>query len=160
MRPVTGTGIWSAGLRYGDPSEAAEAAGELEELGYTALWVPDIGGEVFDAVQRLLAATRSTIVATGILNLWMHTAEETAAEHARLKDAYGDRFLVGIGVSHAMLIDSGSPGRYRRPLQAMASFLDGLDSASTPLEASSRVLAALGPKMLQVARTRSAGAQP
>src|ERR1700733_14216354 len=130
---ITGTGIWSAGLRYGDPAVAAEAAAELEELGYSALWVPDIGGDVFDVVERLMAATKKTAVATGILNLWMHSAEETADAHARLPAAHGDRFLVGIGVSHAPLIDAGEPGRYRKPLAATTAFLDGLDAAPQPV---------------------------
>jgi probable F420-dependent oxidoreductase len=160
MTDITGTGIWSAGLRYGDPAEAAETAAELEELGYSALWIPDIGGDVFGAVERLLAATTTATIATGILNLWMHSAEETAAAHARLTAAEGDRFLVGIGVSHAALIDAGEAGRYQRPLAAMASFLDGLDTAVPPLSPSTRVLAALGPKMLELARTRAAGAHP
>jgi probable F420-dependent oxidoreductase len=160
MREITGTGIWSAGLRYGDPVETAEGAAELEELGYSALWIPDVGGDVFEVVERLLAATKQATIATGILNLWMHSAEETAQAHARLTAAHGDRFLVGIGVSHAPLVDAGEPGRYRKPLAAMASFLDGLDSAPTPLAPSKRVLAALGPKMLEMARIRAAGAHP
>jgi probable F420-dependent oxidoreductase len=160
MNRLSGTGIWSGGLRYGDPAEVAEAATELDELGYSALWIPDIGGDVFDAVERLMAATRTATVATGILNLWMHTAEETAGSHARLTAAHGDRFLVGIGVSHAPLIDAGEPGRYQRPLKAMTSFLDQLDAAPAPLAPSARVLAALGPKMLELARTRSGGAHP
>lgn len=160
MNAITGTGIWSAGLRYGDAGEAVEAAAELEELGYTALWVPDIGGDLFAVVERLLGATSRATVATGILNLWMHTAAETADAHARLTDAHGDRFLVGIGVSHQMLIDAKEPGRYRQPLSAMSAFLDGLDNAARPLPVSSRVLAALGPKMLELARDRAAGAHP
>jgi probable F420-dependent oxidoreductase len=160
MRDITGTGIWSAGLRYGDPVQTAEAAAELEELGYSALWIPDVGGDVFEVVERLMAATKRATIATGILNLWMHSAEETADAHARLTAVHGDRFLVGIGVSHAMLIDAAEPGRYQKPLAAMASFLDGLDSAPSPLAPSKRVLAALGPKMLEMARTRAAGAHP
>jgi probable F420-dependent oxidoreductase len=160
MRDISGTGIWSAGLRYGDRAEAAEAAAELEELGYSALWIPDVGGNVFGAVERLMATTKKVTIATGILNLWMHTAEETADAYARLTTAHGDRFLVGIGVSHAPLIDAGEPGRYRKPLAAMASFLDGLDAAPTPLPLSTRVLAALGPKMLELAGTRAAGTHP
>jgi len=147
-------------LRYGDAGEIAEAAAELEELGYSALWVPDVGGDVFGAVEHLMGATRSVTIATGILNLWMHSPEETAQGHERLTAAYGDRFLVGIGVSHAALVDANSSGRYRKPLAAMASFLDALDSAPTPLPSSSRVLAALGPRMLELARARSAGAHP
>ncbi len=160
MRDISGVGVWSGQLRYGDAGEVAEAAAELESLGYSALWIPDIGGDVFGAVERLLAATTSAIVATGILNLWMHSADETAEAHHRLTATYGDRFLVGIGVSHAVLIDADEPGRYRKPLAAMASFLDGLDAAPTPLNRSRRVLAALGPKMLDLARERSGGAHP
>jgi probable F420-dependent oxidoreductase len=155
-----GTGIWSAGLRYGDPSESAEAAAELEELGYSALWVPDVGGDLFAVVERLLVATRTTTVATGILNIWMHAATDTADAHARLSAERGDRFLVGLGVSHRALIDAGGEGRYRAPLATMAGFLDGLDSAATPLARDRRVLGALGPKMLRLAGERAAGVHP
>jgi probable F420-dependent oxidoreductase len=158
---VQGTGVWSSTLRYGDAAEAAEAAAELDELGYSVLWVPDVGGDVFGAVGNLLAATTSAIVATGILNLWMHAAEETAQTHAELTSEHGDRFLVGIGVSHAPLIDQvNEPGTYTRPLARTREFLDGLDAASPSLPPGSRVLAALGPKMLELARSRTAGSHP
>ncbi|RRR42655.1 LLM class F420-dependent oxidoreductase [Mycolicibacter terrae] len=157
---IAGVGIWSAPLRYGDQGEAADAAAELEELGFGALWIPDVGGPVFDAVRNLLSATRRAVIATGILNLWMHSPAEVAASYAALTAAHGDRFLLGIGVSHAPLVDAGDPGRYRRPLRAMSEFLDGLDTADNPVPAESRVLAALGPKMLQLAASRSRGAHP
>jgi probable F420-dependent oxidoreductase len=160
VNALNGVGIWSGQLRYGDAGEVAEAAAELDELGYSALWIPDVGGDVFGAVERLLTATKSATVATGILNLWKHSAEETAEAHTRLSAAHGDRFLVGIGVSHAALIDAAEPGLYHKPLAAMASYLDALDAAPTPLAPSARVLAALGPKMLELARTRTAGAHP
>ena len=159
--PLSGTGIWSSALRYGEPGPSAAAATELEQLGYSALWVPDVGGDVFAAVKNLLAATTSTTIATGILNLWMHTPEETAAQHAALTAEHGARFLVGIGVSHAPLIDRvKEPGAYRKPLQQMTEFLDGLDAAETPLAQDDRCLAALGPKMLELSRTRTAGTHP
>lgn len=66
---LSGVGIWSHQLRHGDPGECREAAAELEELGFPALWVPDAGGALFDDVERLLAVTRKTVIATGILNL-------------------------------------------------------------------------------------------
>lgn len=158
---VTGVGVWNAGLRFGDAGEAADAATELEELGYTALWIPDAGGDVFGAVEGLLSATRIITVATGILNLWMHTPEETASGHARLVGAHGDRFLVGIGASHAPVVNSRlGEGRFAKPLGAMEAFLDGLDAAETPLAPENRVLAALGPKMLELAARRSAGVHP
>jgi probable F420-dependent oxidoreductase len=157
---LTGIGIWSSQLRYGNAAEAADAAAELEELGYTALWIPDVGGAVFDAVDNLLAATTRTVIATGILNLWMHTPADVAASYARLTAAHGDRFLLGIGVSHAPLIDAGEPGRYRKPLAATASFLDGIDATDQPVPVDHRVLAALGPKMLSLAAHRAGGAHP
>lgn len=156
----TGTGIWAGGLRWGDVAEIPDAAAELEELGYSALWIPDAGGEVFEAVELLLRSTTTITVATGILNLWMHSPEESAAEHARLTETYGNRFLVGIGISHAPLIDRDQPGRYTQPLATTRAFLDGLDAAPIPLAPSARVLAALGPKMLELARTRTAGSHP
>jgi probable F420-dependent oxidoreductase len=157
---LTGLGVWSGQLHYGDASEAADAAAELDELGFTALWIPDVGGAVLDAVSRLLAATKRTVIATGILNLWMHSPDDVAASYAALTAEHGDRFLLGIGVSHAPLIDAGAPGRYRKPLAATASFLDGLDAAQPPVPSERRVLAALGPKMLELSASRARGAHP
>jgi probable F420-dependent oxidoreductase len=157
---LSGVGVWSSQLRYGDRAEAAEAAAELEELGYTALWIPDVGGRVLDSVAHLLSCTTRAVIATGILNLWLHEPTEVAQSYAKLTADHGDRFLLGIGVSHAPLIDSKQPGRYRKPLAATRSFLDGLDNAAQPVPVDRRVLAALGPKMLELAKTRSAGAHP
>lgn len=157
---LSGIGVWNQQLRYGDRVEAAEAAAELEELGYTALWIPDVGGAVFDAVERLLAATQRVVVATGILNLWMHEPAAAAERFHALSAEHGQRFLMGIGVSHAPLIDAADPGRYRRPLSAMTAFLDGLDEATPPVPPGSMVLAALGPKMLELAAQRTGGVHP
>jgi probable F420-dependent oxidoreductase len=158
---LTGTGIWSGNLRYGDSAEAAERATELEELGYTALWLPDIGGDLFSPVANALRSTSRATIATGILNLWMHTPEETAAQHAALTAEHGPRFLCGIGISHRPLVDSvHSPGAYQKPIATTAAFLDGLDAADVPLAKDDRVLAALGPKMLELARARTAGTHP
>ncbi|MGD1110899.1 MAG: LLM class F420-dependent oxidoreductase [Mycobacterium sp.] len=157
---LAGVGVWSSQLRYGDPSESAEAAAELDELGFTALWIPDVGGPVFEAVGHLLAATKRTVIATGILNLWMHSPTDVAASYAALTDEHGQRFLLGVGVSHAPLIDAGNPGRYRKPLAATTEFLDGLDGARRPVPADGRVLAALGPKMLALSASRARGAHP
>jgi probable F420-dependent oxidoreductase len=157
---LTGVGIWSSQLRYGDAGESADAAAELDQLGFSALWIPDVGGPVFDAVSRLLTATARTVIATGILNLWMHSPDDVAASYSALTAEHGDRFLLGIGVSHAPLIDAGEPGKYRKPLAATESFLDGLDAAERPVPTERRVLAALGPKMLALSASRARGAHP
>ena len=158
---LSGIGTWSSALRYGDAGQAAELASELEELGYSTLWIPDVGGNVFTSVSNLLEATTTTTIATGILNVWMHTPEETASAHARLTAEHGPRFLCGLGISHRPFIDRvNEPGTYQKPIEVMTSYLDGLDAAETPLASSDRVLAALGPKMLELARTRTAGTHP
>ena len=158
---LSGVGIWSHQLRYGDKAQSADAAAELEELGYTALWIPDVGQTpVLESVDHLLSATNDVVIATGILNLWMNDPDEVAAFYASLSASHADRFLMGIGVSHAPLIDSTEPGRYRKPLAATAAFLDALDNADQPVPVDARVLAALGPKMLRLAADRSRGAHP
>ncbi len=158
---LTGTGIWSGMLRYGDLGQAAAAATELEALGYSALWIPDVGGDLWTPLANLLGATSTVTIATGILNIWMHTPEEAAAEHARLTAEHGPRYLCGIGISHRPFIDMvNAPGTYTKPVDTMAAYLDGLDAAATPLAANDRVIAALGPKMLELARARSAGTHP
>ena len=155
---LAGTGVWAHELRYGDPGEIADLAAELEGLGLSALWVPDVGGDLFGSLDTLLAATSSTVIATGILNVWMHTPAETGAWRAGLDDADQQRLLLGIGISHASFIDAMPGMSWERPLTTMRTYLDGLDAAGVPPEG--RCLAALGPKMLELARDRSAGAHP
>ncbi|VEG40128.1 putative F420-dependent oxidoreductase, MSMEG_4141 family [Mycolicibacterium flavescens] len=157
---LAGFGIWSSQLRYGDQGEAAEAAAELEDLGFSALWIPDVGGPVLDSVEHLLSATKQVVIATGILNLWMHEPADVAARYASLTDSHGERFLLGIGVSHAPLIDSKEPGLYRKPLAATRKYLDDIDATPQPVPVANRVLAALGPKMLELSATRARGAHP
>ncbi|HET6963438.1 MAG TPA: LLM class F420-dependent oxidoreductase [Acidimicrobiales bacterium] len=154
-----GTGVWAADLRYGqgeeDPDAAvSEAAAELESLGYTAVWIPDIGGDVFAPLTRLLAATSTMTVATGILNVWMHEAPEVARFRAGLPEAQRRRLLLGLGVSHGALIGD----KWAKPIDVMTGYLDSLDAEDLPPDA--RCLAALGPRMLGLAAQRSAGAHP
>jgi probable F420-dependent oxidoreductase len=152
-------GVWSRELRYCDPEASAAAAAELEQLGFDALWVPDVGGPVIEAVERLLAATTRVSVATGILNVWMHEPAEVAAAQARLEDQHPGRFLLGLGIGHAAIVDAGAPGRYARPLSFMRGYLDALDAAGAGPRLP-RVLAALAPKMLALARERADGIHP
>jgi probable F420-dependent oxidoreductase len=159
---LTGTGIWSSELRrHEDAGAVAAAAAELEDLGYTALWVPGgAGGPILEDVERLLGATRDVVVATGILNVWMHDPLDVAATRAYLDGEFPGRFLLGLGISHAPIVDADEPGRYARPLATMSAYLDALDATDPPVPKDARVLAALGPKMLELARDRTAGAHP
>jgi len=154
-------GIWAGQFRTGDRAEAREAFAELDELGFAALWVPGGGGnEILDVASDLLAASPRMVFATGILNVWMHEPEDVAARHGALVDGYPGRFLLGLGVSHGSLVEANTDRRYERPMQVMVEYLDALDSARRPVPRTERVLAALGPRMLELARDRSAGAHP
>ena len=155
-------GVWSGELRrHPDVGEVAAAAAELEELGYAALFLPGgAGGDIIERSEVLLRAARRVPVAPGILNVWMHVAEEVAVATARLESSYPRRFELGLGISHAPAVNRDEPGRYRKPLSKMRSYLDELDAASEPVPVERRFLAALGPKMLELSRDRSAGAHP
>ncbi len=149
-------GIWSAALNSSEPARAgavAEAAAELENLGYGTLW---LGGSPGVARARpVLAATSRLTVATGILSIWDYEPATVAAEFAEVNEAHGGRFVLGLGVSH-----SAATPRYRRPYSAMADYLDALDAADTPVPPGRRVLAALGPRMLKLSADRAGGAHP
>ena len=129
---LQGTGIWSGHLRYGDAAAIADAAAEVDGLGYTAVWIPDVGGDVLGSVELLLGATSNIGVATGILNIWMQDATDVAARRATWSEDWQHRFTLGLGASHAPLIDSGQPGRYTKPYSKMVEYLDGLDAAPEP----------------------------
>ena len=147
-------GVWS-GLRTWEPADVGAAAAAVEACGYGALWIPGGGGgDVLDRCRAALEATTGLIVATGILNIWRHDVREVAAETASLRAASGDRFVLGLGVSHERLIGE----EYVAPLAKMRSYLDELDAAGQSPEV--RVLAALRSRMLELARSRSAGAHP
>jgi probable F420-dependent oxidoreductase len=151
---LSGTGLWSFELRHHDPGEVAEAVAELEALGYSAVWIPDIGGDVFTPLAHLLASTSTMTIATGILNIWMHTAAETSEWRNGLPADQRDRFLLGIGISHAPLIDTDDR-TWDKPLARTRRYLEELDVPKV-----ARCVAALGPKMLELARDESAGAHP
>jgi len=147
-------GIWSFGLRSEDPAgltERAETAAELEELGFGALWLG--GSPGLRHAVPLVEATSRLVVATGIQSIWDYEAAETASGYAKLEATHPGRFLLGLGVSHA-----GFAERYRRPYASMVEYLDVLDAAGQPAER--RVLAALGPKMLELSASKANGAHP
>ena len=154
-------GIWSRELRYNpDRGARAAAAAELEDLGYGAVFIPDAGGDVLGAAEHLLAATRRIAVATGVLNIWMHDPAEVASRHASLMARYGPRFLLGLGNSHAPLVEGTLGVPYARPYSKMVAYLDALDTAAAPVPAGQRMLAALGPRMLSLTRERAGAAHP
>ncbi|HJQ85723.1 MAG TPA: LLM class F420-dependent oxidoreductase [Candidatus Binatia bacterium] len=157
-------GIWHF-LDLFPAAEAQDAAREIERLGFRTLWIPEgLGREAFTHAALLLAGTERLIVATGIANVWARDAMAMAAAQNTLAEAYPGRFLLGMGVSHAPLVAGMRGHDYRRPLSFLRAYLEAMDRApyngAPPPEPPPRVLAALHPKSLALARERAWGSHP
>jgi probable F420-dependent oxidoreductase len=155
LRRVLGpVGIWMppparAGV------DAAEYAREIEEAGFTSVWFPGMNSAAdLAAVEPMLAATGRLVLGTGIASVWTWAPAELAQETNRLAAAYPGRFILGLGVSHAPLVEPTGQS-YVRPYSKMVQFLDELPDVSAPV-----VLAALGPRMLELSRDAALGAHP
>jgi probable F420-dependent oxidoreductase len=158
-------GIWTSALDRQPATAVRDAVAEIETLGYGTLWVGEAARrEAFANAALLLSASTRLVVATGIANIWVRDPMAMAAGQRTLSEAWGGRFLLGVGVSHDPLV-APRGHRYERPLEAMRAYLDAMDRAhydAPALEAAPtvRVLAALGPRMLALAAERADGAHP
>jgi probable F420-dependent oxidoreductase len=151
-------GIWWSGSWRVNDDPSVDVAREVEDLGYSALW--SSGGMdpgLSPQFGRLLAATTRTAVASGIVSIWRTSPEEVSHAVSDLDARYPGRFVLGLGASHAPLAED-----YNHPYTHMVRYLDALDAldAPGPVAKEHRVLAALGPRMLALARDRAAGAHP
>ena len=158
-------GIWTAQLDYQPAAKAKEAAAELEQLGFGAIWFPEsVGREAMTNAALLLGATSQIVIATGIANIYARDAVTMAAGQKTLAEAYPGRFLLGLGVSHIPLVEQIRGHSYGKPVASMRGYLDGMDRAPyravPPPVSPIRVLAALGPQMLRLAAERAQGAHP
>lgn len=158
-------GVWLGALARGRAVDEARAVRTLEELGYRMLWVgeSDRGKEAFTHAAVLLAATRTAVIATGIANIWARDASATNAATYTLSDTYPRRFILGLGVSHPAQVNVRGHV-YHAAYDTMVQYLDALDEAERRLPwgngGTPRVLGALGPRMLRLARDRAHGAHP
>lgn len=152
-------GIWSRAFTHGDRGRATEAAAELEELGYGALWLGGSpgGNPRGDLVTtaELLAATARTVVAPACVSIWPQPAHTLAATYDALPAGRRARVLLGLGVSHPKV-----ESRYHRPYTALHAYLDELDCAPAPLPKAARFIGAHGPRMTRLAAARAAGVHP
>ena len=158
-------GIWTAQLDYQPAAKAREAAAELEQLGFGAIWFPEsTGREALTNAALLLSATSRIVIATGIANIYARDPVTVAGGQQTLAEAYPKRFLLGLGVSHIPLVERVRGHSYGKPVASMRAYLDGMDRAPyravPPSVSPVRVLAALGPQMLRLAAERAGGAHP
>lgn len=150
---LTNFGIWTSQRSLGGEQHLGAAAALAERLGYGAIWLG--GSPRLPQARALLAASERIIVATGIVNVWRYEPSQLADEFAQLEHEFPGRLLLGIGVGHPEATEE-----YRRPLAKMREFLDGLERGAHPVARERMCMAALGPRMLELAAQRTLGTHP
>ncbi len=158
-------GLWDYHLNYHRADQVRAWVAELERLGIASIWVGEgLFRDPFTLAGIILSATERVTVAIGVANIWVRDAFATVAAQFTLAEAYPGRFLLGIGVSHAALVEGLRGHRYHKPLTAARTYLDDMDKARDAYKAFRPpspppcVLAALGPRMLELAAERVDGA--
>ncbi|MCW3048504.1 MAG: family F420-dependent class oxidoreductase [Solirubrobacterales bacterium] len=158
-------GVWLGPIGLAPAGEERAAIRRIEQLGYGAAWFGEAptNREAMSHAGLLLGATQRLMVATGIANIWARDAIAAINAANTLNEGYGERFMLGLGVSHAPAVRSRGH-EYAKPLTAMRTYLEAIDAhtygAPAPAHPSPIVLAALRPKMLELARDKTAGAHP
>lgn len=157
-------GVWQGG--FGPPAaQDRDTVAELETLGYSAFWFGETPGgkDAFTRATTLLAASRTIVVGTGIASIWGRDPLNTASAIRTVGEAFPGRFVAGLGVSHQPLVEMRG-ATYERPLTAMREHLAGIAASvhrsPAPAEPVPVLLAALRPKMLELAATAANGAHP
>jgi probable F420-dependent oxidoreductase len=158
-------GLWTSALDTLPLAEAQRAVAAIEEQGWGALWFGEAyGREAMTAAQLYLSATDRLVIATGIASIYARDAVATAGAARTLSAVSGNRFVLGLGVSHAPLVERMRGHAYGKPIQAMREYLAAMDAAPYAVAGDEspapRVVAALGPKMLELARDQAQGAHP
>jgi probable F420-dependent oxidoreductase len=157
-------GVW-AGTDGFTATQAANFAKRVEAWGYGALWIPEaVGREAFSASAWLLAGTNSLVVASGIANIYARDAFSAAAAQKGLNEQSHGRYLLGLGVSHIPLVEGVRQLKYGKPVATMRAYLQAMAQAIyqsvPPATPPKTVLAALGPKMLELSAELADGAHP
>jgi probable F420-dependent oxidoreductase len=156
-------GVWSFGLQVHPAAAEQAAVTAYEDLGAKVTWIPESVGskEIFAHASILLAGSRTMTVASGIANIYARDATAMVNGARALAEAYPGRFVLGLGVSHAPSVATRG-GDYGKPIAAMTAYLDGMAAAAQlgpgPATPVPLILAALGPRMLELAAARTDGA--
>jgi len=156
-------GIFAGALTAQPATVQRQVAIEMEDLDYGTLWYGEsLAREAFAQAAIFLSATSRLVIASGIANIWARDPMAMAAGGRALAEAWPDRFILGVGVSHAPMVTARGHD-YAHPVSAMREYLDQMGQApwrgpEAPLPPI--VLAALGPRMVALAAERTAGAYP
>ncbi len=157
------TGLWTMTLETQDVARYQAIVTELDRAGLSALWLPEAWGrEALTQAALALAASSQMVVATGIASIWARDAVASVNGGRTLSALSNERFVLGLGVSHRPLVERLRGHHYESPLSAMRAYLEAMDAApmhaADAEERTPRVIAALGPKMLELAASHADGA--
>jgi probable F420-dependent oxidoreductase len=158
-------GIWTFAFDQLPNAQAQELASDVEQMGYGAVWVPEaVGKDPLVHAGLLLSATSRLVLATGIASIYARDPMAMKQGQSTLTEAFPDRFLLGLGVSHAPMVEGMRGHTYGKPVTAMRAYLDAMESAlymgAAPTTAPQTVIGALGPNMLALAGERTQGVHP
>jgi probable F420-dependent oxidoreductase len=152
-------GVWLQALGALPAEREREFVAQIEELGYATLWVNEYQREALTHAALVLSASTRLTVATGIASIWAREPETTAIAANTLAEAYDARFVLGLGIGHARFVE-----RYRDPLGTTREYLGRMQAVASsgpqPVTPVPWVLAALRPKMLEIAATMADGSHP
>src|SRR6201988_511540 len=144
-----------------DGSQLRDFVRTVENKGYSALWYPESRGyEPMSLAAWLLSCSEKLVIGSSIANIYARDSFTAQRPVVSLNTLYGNRFILGLGVSHIPLVEGVRGHRYDKPLAAMGGYLDGINKSAPPGEPPPVVVAALGPKMLALSGAKSRGAVP
>lgn len=165
MNDLGPVGIWQGVLDAHPAGVVRDVVAELDEAGWPTMWIPEtVSRDPFVSAAIMLGATNNMQVATGIASIWARDPMTTANASLTLNEAYDSRFVLGLGVSHHTLTEWVRKHDYSKPLTKMREYLERMDASMfhgvKPEQPTMRLLAALGPKMLELSATAADGAHP
>lgn len=157
-------GVWAFIDTMSAP-EAAKFAQQLEQWGYSALWIPEaVGRDPFSIISYMAAHTNKLIFATGIANIYARDPMAMNAIHQTVSELAPGRFVLGLGVSHAPLVKDIRGHEYQKPVSTMKNYLASMESAlymaATAQEPAPILLGALRQNMLKLSAGKASGAHP
>jgi probable F420-dependent oxidoreductase len=154
-------GAWYSTDKLGGPKEIAAFAAHVERLGYGTLWYPESRGyESFSVAGFMLGATKTLKVGSSIASIYARDAFTSRRGMISLNALYGDRFILGLGVSHMPMVEGVRGHTYGKPIPVMRAYLDGICKGQVGAEEWPIAVAALGPLMLKLAGEMTRGALP
>src|ERR1700735_5513583 len=154
-------GAWYSTDKLGGPAQIKEFASTVEKLGYDTLWYPESRGyESFAVAAFMLSCTSKLKLGSSIASIYARDAFTSRRGMITLNDLYGDRFILGLGVSHPPMVEGLRGHTYEKPIPAMRRYLNGICKGEASADDFPLAVARLGPLMLTLSGELTGGALP